>query len=185
MDVGPLAETLAAMRAQNRSVLVAIDGFGGSGKSTLARELASAIPGSGIISFDDFIVKEHVLDDSWEQTWDRARLRDEVLEPLRDGRPAAFRRLDWVSNTLSAPIPMPPLDLLIVEGITTLHPELRAFWDYAIWVDAPVDVARERGRARDADTENAQHWDRWSRNDVRYLSDRSPDRAADVVFANG
>ncbi|MEO5533882.1 MAG: hypothetical protein ABIR17_01970 [Pseudolysinimonas sp.] len=183
MDVNGAAEAVRALSGSHRAVLIALDGFGGAGKSTLARVLADQLGSAEVIALDDFIVKEHVLDDSWEFAWDRARLREQVLEPLVAGRQAAFQRLDWATNTLGASIQVPRADFVIVEGITTLHPELREHWDYSIWVETPVAVARERGRARDAGNENEGHWDLWSRNDVGYRAGYEPDRAADVVIA--
>ena len=57
----------------NARLLVGIDGFGGSGKSTLAQLLARSLESATVVGMDDFIVKDHALDDSWERTWDRGR----------------------------------------------------------------------------------------------------------------
>ena len=70
-----------------------------------------------------------------------------------------YERLEWVPNRLSAPVRLADTHLMILEGITTLHRAVRRFIDYAIWVEAPIEVASARGRARDAGTENEERWD--------------------------
>lgn len=171
---------LRARRSGNARLLIGIDGFGGSGKSTLAQLLARSLESATVVGMDDFIVKDHALDDSWERTWDRGRLLDEVIVPFRAGRDVRYRRLEWNTNALSAPIELPDSDILIVEGITAFHPELVGHYDYRIWVDTPPDIAKARGRARDAGNENEQHWDLWSANDARYRALHHPDDLAHV-----
>lgn len=171
---------LLARRSGSMELIVGIDGFGGSGKSTLAQLLARSLESATVVGMDDFIVKDHALDDSWESTWDRGRLLEEVILPFRAGRNVRYRRLEWDTNTLSAPIDLPGSAILIVEGITAFNPELAGHYDYRIWVDTPPDIAKARGRARDAGNENEQHWDLWSANDERYRALHHPEDLADV-----
>jgi uridine kinase len=183
-DVGRAVAGITALLREDRPVVVGIDGFGGSGKSTLAVALATELRDAEVVALDDFILKQRMLDDSWEHGWDRDRLRRQVLDPLLAGGAGGYERFEWETETLSQLVPVGAAAFVIVEGITTLHPELRRYWDYGIWVETPVAVARERGRARDAGNENESHWDLWSRNDVRYLEDSHPDLAADVIIRN-
>jgi uridine kinase len=184
VGVAPIADALRELFRVKTPLLVAIDGFGGAGKSTLAQRLADELGAAHVIALDDFIVKEHTADDTWDLAWDRARLVQEVLEPVRRGERPSHRRLLWNSNTLSEPIEAPQADVVIVEGITTLLPELRGYWDYSVWVETPVEVARERGRLRDAGNENEAQWDRWSANDLRYLRAHDPRGLVNHVVRN-
>lgn len=167
----------------DRVLIVGIDGFGGAGKSTLARRIVDHLGCGGVIAMDDFIVKERMNDDTWEHGWDRARLRAEVIDPVTRGEPASYRRLLWDSITLDAPTTLRPDRLLIVEGITALHPDLRAAYSLSVWVDTPIEIARERGAARDAGNENEGMWEKWSANDLRYLAAHRPDLAATYTLA--
>ena len=104
-------EVLAAIdSATTRSprVVVGVSGFGGAGKSTLARRLVEEVPGSVRIRGDDFLVPALTRERSADwAAFDRGRLRAEVLEPIRAGRPTTFRRLDWATGTLGSAEPLP------------------------------------------------------------------------------
>lgn len=185
-----LADALAAISAvqaaERGALLVAVDGPGGAGKSTFAAALACALAAGGrsaaLVPLDDFLVKERSFDDSWERSWDRARLVDEVLAPLRRGEPVAWRRLEWWSNTLSDPIVLPAAEVVVVEGITALHPALRRWWDLAIWLEVPIELAAARGLARDIAAGHEHDWPRWAANDRRYRAEHDPVAAADLVL---
>lgn len=184
MDAAAVAGAITRLSAGGR-LLVGIDGFGGSGKSTLAEAIAAQLASATVVPIDDFIVKEHVDDDTWELAWDRDRLIAEVLDPFRVGAPIAYRRLLWDQNALSDPIALGEADILIIEGITALHPDLAERYDYRVWVDAPLEIASARGRVRDAGNENATRWDRWALNDRHYFDTYRPDLIVDTIVANG
>jgi uridine kinase len=138
------------------------------------------------VHLDDFIVKEKLTEPSWDKgTFDRDRLEAQVLKPLRQGHNAAFQRLIWESNTLSDPVRIPSVDLVIVEGISSYHPNIADYYGFKIWVETPMEIAKERGRARDGSNENAQYWDLWAANDLAYQEKFHPDQSADFIFRNG
>lgn len=166
------------------TVLVGIDGFGGSGKSTIAEALRSRLGDAVVVSLDDFIVKDHIDDDSWERVWDRERLLVQVLVPVSQGLIARYQPLDWASNELGEERVFEADGFLIVEGITALHPDLRAQYDYRIWIDAPIEAARTRGAARDAGHENEARWEHWSQNDLAYAATHRPREHADAIIEN-
>src|SRR4051812_31039352 len=75
---------------------VAVDGPAGAGKTTFADRLADAIRATGMqvaeIHTDDLL-------DGWSDAityW--PRLADWVLDPLRRGETASYRRYDWVAR---------------------------------------------------------------------------------------
>ncbi len=182
VDIEGLAARVLGLVTPQRIVLLGIDGFGGAGKSTLAARLINRLGFGTVVAMDDFIVKDHMDDDSWEHGWDRARLRAQVLDPVVAGRRTTYQRLEWDSNSLSEPIPLDPDRLLITEGITALHPALRSLYDLGVWVDTPAEVARARGAARDSGNENEGKWGAWSANDRRYLVEHRPDLAAQLTI---
>ena len=182
VGIDEVVAQITALRDARTPVLVGIDGAGGSGKSTLAAAIAERLGADAVvIPLDDFIVRDRMRDDSWEHGWDRRRLLQQVITPVRHGRPVAYQRLQWESNSLSVAIAMREAPVVVVEGITALHATLATHWDLTIWVETDPDTARERGRARDADNENAQHWHLWARNDARYRVEHAPHERADLV----
>ncbi len=182
LSTATIVERVRKRQRHHRPVLVAIDGAGGSGKSTLAAQLMIDLTGdAALIAMDDFIVRDRMLDDSWERGWDRDRLRAQVLDPLTRGERLAYERFDWERNALGETMELEPALMIIVEGITCLHPDLESYWHLRVWVETPPEIARERGRARDADNENAQHWNHWALNDARYRREYRPHQRAHVV----
>lgn len=184
MDIDRIIGELRSLPGTQRPVFIAIDGFGGSGKSTLAAKLRTTLVSAFVINIDDFITKERVFDLSGEKSsFDRNRLKQQVLLPGSRGEQVRYQRLIWESNSLSEPIVVPDVDFLIVEGISSYHPDIASFYNLKIWIETPIEMAKERGRARDAGNENAQHWDRWAENDLLYQQKFHPELAADFVMS--
>lgn len=166
-------------------VLIAIEGYGGSGKTTFAEKLAEKLGDTYIVSIDDFIVKEKLTEPSWDKgSIDRKRLENQVLKPLYGGKTASYQKLIWADNSLGDSLEVPKTRFVIVEGISSYHPKIAKYYDYKIWIDTPMEIAKERGHARDGSNENAQHWDLWAANDLRYREENHPELEADFVFNN-
>ncbi len=185
MQITEVASKIISAKSNHHPILIAIEGFGGAGKSTIANKLAEILGSAFVISIDDFIVKEKLTESSWDKgSFDRARLEQQVLIPITNGRPASYQKLLWQTNQLSNPVPVPDVDFLIIEGISTYHPDIKNYYDYKIWVETPIDLANERGHARDGSSENAQHWELWSQNDLNYQQKHHPELVADFVVEN-
>ena len=100
--------------------LVCVDGPAGSGKSTLARAVAEAgqsrVPSVHVIHTDDLL-------DGWRGLPGLGRrLFDDVVAPLAAGRPAQYRRYDWVAGAFAEEHVVAPMDLLVLDGVGTGHP---------------------------------------------------------------
>ena len=184
-SIESIASAITSLSPQHSPVLVAIEGFGGSGKSTLAEKLKSLLGIAYVVSIDHFIVKEQLAEPSWDKgSFDRGRLEKQVLIPATTGHDIAYQKLIWSTNTLSDPVVIPPVNFLIVEGISTYHPDIAHYYDFKIWVETPIDIATERGHAREENNENAAFWDLWAANDLRYRQRYHPEQAADFVYDN-
>lgn len=167
---------LAAIRALAVPAVVGISGFGGAGKSTLAASL-----GLPVVPGDGFLVRDRcgVVNDDWSGV-DRARLRREVLDPFRAGRPARWDAYGWESDAWY-PKELPAGGVLVVEGIGLIHPSLR--WDLAVWLDVDPQLALARAVARDtALGHDLTGWEVWHDTDRRFLARHRPDLAADIVL---
>jgi uridine kinase len=185
MNLETIANSIKSNRQPDQSIIIGIEGFGGSGKSTIANNLANLLGNSSVVSIDDFIIKQNIIENDWDkQVFDRARLEKEVLIPARAGKDITYRRFVWDSNTLSDPINLPKTDYLIVEGISCYHPSIVDYYDYKIWVNTPIEIAKLRGQKRDAGTENEKHWDLWAQNDLAYQQKYHPDLVADFTVSN-
>ena len=185
MQIIEVAEKIISVKPAHHPILIAIEGFGGSGKSTIASRLAESLGSAFVIGIDDFIVKEKLTEPSWDTgAFDRTRLERQVLTPIANRQPVSYQKLIWQTNQLSEQMTVPNVDYLIIEGISSYHPDIEKYYDYKIWIDTPIDIANKRGHARDGSNENAQHWELWSQNDLRYQQKHHPEVVADFVIKN-
>jgi len=185
MKIDEVVSNVRKSDVQKMPVLIAIEGFGGSGKTTLAEQLKDALQDAYIINIDDFIIKAKLTEPSWDKgAFDRERLEQQVLIPATTGKDIAYQKLIWLTDTLSEPAIVPRVAYIIVEGISSYHPNIAKYYDYKIWVDTPIELAKERGHARDGSNENAQYWDLWAENDLKYQHKYHPEQNADFVIKN-
>jgi uridine kinase len=179
---------LRGMAARRAVVVAAIDGAGGAGKSTLAAAIRSALAiAVAIVPVDDFY--RPLTDDQrmaldprhgYESYFDWQRMRDQAVVPLRAGKPARYQRYDWSSDRLAEWIEIAPAPVVIVEGVYSSRPELRALIDLAIFVDTPREERERRMRSRG---QNAGGWiERWMAAEDWYLEHIDPARHAGLVL---
>jgi len=187
--VRAVCATLNERRAAGRRLFAGIDGAGGAGKSTLADGVRDAMRGNAsIIRCDDFYrplnkAKYASLtpEEAYQNYFDWRRLRDDALIPLRGGIPARYRRYDWSLDQLAEWIELEPREIVIVEGVYSTRPELRAVFDVAIFVETPRDERMRRMRARGRDS--ASWIERWMAAEEWYLEHIDPASTADLVIA--
>ena len=177
---------------QRRSVLdrvvVAISGYAGAGKSVLARALVDTLDDAVRVRGDDFLEPSlvHRRSAAWDGV-DRGRLRTEVLEPFRAGRPVTVRALDWTSQQLGAATPLPHASVLVLDAVGIFHPDLLPWFDLTVWVDVDLDVAQARGIARDraAGLDHDVLWTQvWAPNDREFEQTFLPADRSDVRYVS-
>ena len=122
--------------------LCAIDGFGSAGKSTLAKQLSLDIPGSVVISLDEFFLPfENRRASVYAKNYDLERLLIQVIEPSRSGSEIKYQRFDWSRGSLGRDfIRIPRESKVIIEGSYSLDIKLRDAYDFSIWVDTPESI---------------------------------------------
>lgn len=144
-----------------RPVRIAIDGGTAAGKTTLAEDLATRHverDGAAIrASFDFFKVPPHKRSEHGfgGQVFDAESLIDELLKPLGPGGSRRYRVATydgWMRRSLrDRPVRTAPENALaFVDGAFTWSDELRAWWDFWIFVEVDTAIAVERFVARDA-----------------------------------
>lgn len=163
--------------------LLCVDGPAGSGKSTLAAGVAGAASATGrtvaLVCLDDLL-------EGWSGGLRRvvdALVRD-VLAPLAEGRPAAYHRYDWVAGELAERVPVPPTDLLVVEGVAAGSAAVAVLASALVWVEAPHDLRHQRGIARDGDA-FAPHWEDWAAQEAEHFARERTRERADLVVTTG
>lgn len=142
------------------NLIVGIDGVDGSGKTVLADELATLMPTCVRVSIDGF---HHVRDRRyrrgktspegfWLDSYDYARFRREVVEPLRRGHGTYLPVGHDVGSDelLTGPRrEVPRGTVLLVDGIFLHRPELRDVWDLSVFLEVPFAESVRRMSVRD------------------------------------
>jgi uridine kinase len=173
VDFGELLRAAPARAGGTR--VLAIDGRSGSGKSTLAARLAGRLV-AAVISLEDLYGGwdglEHGID----------RLVSQVLEPLAASATAYVPRYDWVSRTWAEPVPLPPPQTLIVEGVGAGARRAARYESLVVWLEAPTSVRRKRALDRDGAT-YLPHWEQWARQEEEMLAREHTRQRADLVLA--
>jgi uridine kinase len=141
--------------------LVAVDGPSGAGKTSFARRLASAFAAAGVAA--PVVHTDDLLDGWGDQFTFWPRLREQVLEPLRAGRPGRYRRYDWARGAFGPDlVTVPPAPVVILEGVSSARDEATADLTFAVFVTAPSWLCRARVLARDGSAV-AAHLLTWQR----------------------
>lgn len=178
MTFGELADVIrTSRRTTRRCVVIGVDGLSGAGKSGFALRLAREL-GAPVLSTDDLV-----------PGWDGLAasvglLTDWVLRPLRAGRPARWRRYDWLAGEPAEWVDLDPGDFLIVEGCGTGVPPAAGYLSYLVWLDVPA-AERRRRLARRADwAAYAAHADGWARQEAELQAGARTAERADLVVDN-
>ncbi|MEO3745672.1 hypothetical protein [Plantactinospora sp. B5E13] len=172
-----------------RTRLVAVDGPSGAGKSTFAERLAAALrplvePRTANEPPDPVSVlhTDDLLDGWTDQFTFWPRLEEWILAPLRSGRPARYRRYDWTAGQFGESwIPVPPVPVVILEGVSSARAAVAAELTYAILVTAPAGLRRDRAVARDGAALLPQLTRWWAGERAHFAADRTVERADLVV----
>lgn len=67
---------------------------------------------------------------------DCARLRTEVIEPLRAGADVSFRVYSVIAMSYMPAMPVSARKLNIIEGVYSMHPELAPLYDLTVFAPA-------------------------------------------------
>lgn len=151
--VEKLTPLLAA--ASGRPVLVGIDGCCASGKTTLAGMLAQRLPGCAVLHTDDYYLPVERRIPNWMRTpaanMDLARLRAEVLEPTRAGRPFTTQAYSCQQRQYLPPVEWVPGALVLVEGSYSHHPSLADCYDLRIFLRCSPEEQARRLQVREGE----------------------------------
>nr|WP_245712685.1 hypothetical protein [Micromonospora nigra] len=129
------------------------------------------------------VVHTDDLLDGWDDQltfW--TRLEEQVLAPLRAGRPGAYRRYSWVRRAfLPREVPVPVVPVLLLEGVSAARAAAVPDLTLAVFVTAPASLRRNRAVSRDGPGILPQ-LHRWhAGEDVHFAADRTAARADLVV----
>lgn len=183
-------------------VRVAIDGVDGAGKTHFADELAEGLKalGRSVIraSVDGFHNPKairyrrgrHSPEGFFHDSYDYEQLKAVLLDPLSPGGSGPYR-IAVFDHRSDSPVEASTQtaargDILLFDGIFLHRPELRAYWDYSIFLDVAFAVSIPRGAQRGDSSPDpgAASNQRYVRGQELYLRRSEPKRFATVTINN-
>lgn len=183
MTANEIAKKIKDHHSKSKPVIIAIDGFGGAGKSTLAKGLKNELQSATVVEVDDFFLFG-VKSNANKSNFDRARLVNQVLKPLKQKKPASYQKSIDKNNPLSNFYDVPSVDYVILEGVSSFHPDIAKYIDYKIWLDVPAAEAKSRMKNRDiklGKEHGDQLWGHWTDSYQDYKDLHRPDAQADLI----
>lgn len=156
--------------------LVTVDGPSGSGKTEFARRLVPALSayGSVVVVGMECLYEGWTLDGSWQ------RLLDWVLEPVAAGWAGGFHPYDWATMSWSPNwFPVPPSDVLVLEGCGSSPLAADAFTTHRIWVEAASELTLARGLAREG-VDLDRRLAAWRRLEAAHFAEQATRERADL-----
>jgi hypothetical protein len=160
-----------------RCRVVGIDGMSGAGKSSFARRLADELA-APVLCLDDLVPGWDALAESV------GLLTDWVLRPLAAGRPARWRRYDWLAGRAGEWVDLAPGEFLVVEGSCVGLPPASPCMSYLIWIDAPEQERRRRLELRADWVAYAPFAQRWARQEAALQATANTPARADLAVDN-
>jgi uridine kinase len=187
-------------------IRVALDGPDAAGKTTLAQDLVAPLQGRGrsvirasIDGFHNPASIRHARgltspEGYYHDSFNYEALFESLLTPLgpegsRHYSPAAF---DYRTNS-AVPIETHLAEgnaILLFDGVFLLRPELAAFWDFTVFVDASFEITLARAQERDAtylgsrEEVRKRYEQRYIPGQKLYFAECRPSEQAQVVIDN-
>ncbi len=154
------------------TTVVAVDGPSGAGKTSITARLAEATDGR-MLHLDD-------LYPGWHGLAETPAMVASILTAVAVGEVGHAHRWSWVRDRPGPVLHVPPVPLLLIDGVGSGAAIIRPFLSLLLWVEAPTAVRRERALARDGDT-YAPFWDVWAEQERHHFATNVTRSHADVV----
>ena len=149
--------------------LICVDGPSGSGKTTLADAL-----GAPVVHMDELI-------EGWSGLRTVDAQLDGLLRPQASGQPGSYRRYDWIAGEYAGTVSVPPVPLLVLEGVGSGSLVVADLVTVLVWMEAPLDVRMARGLERDGES-FAPYWEAWAAEEIRHFAEHRTRERADLLL---
>ena len=169
----------------NEKLVIAIDGRCGGGKSTLVSLLKEQFD-CNIFHMDDFFLPfEMKTAERLRKAGENVhyeRFEEEILKPLQNDMSVTYRQYQCNTGEFSQPIKVEPKNLTIVEGSYSLHPKLRNYYDYKIFITVDSKVQYERILKRNGKEKLQDFLNKWIPMEEHYFAELDIRNQCDLIL---
>jgi uridine kinase len=169
----------------NKPLIIAIDGRCGGGKSTLGALLAEQFD-CNIFHMDDFFLpfemktSKRLSEAGGNVHYER--FEAEILRSLQNHKSAQYRQYLCNKGDFSQPIKVEPKKLNIIEGSYSLHPRLKNYYDYKIFITVDPKLQYERILKRNGKEKLQDFLNKWIPMEEHYFEELDIKNQCDLIF---
>ena len=158
----------------NGNVKIAIEGGSASGKTTLSKILTD-IYDCTIFHMDDFFLRpEQRTPERFAEIGgniDRERFLSEILQPLNRNETINYRKFNCSTMSIGELVSVVPKKLIIIEGAYSMHPDLRDYYDFSVFLDVSPELQKERILHRNPGPMAQRFFEQWIPLEKQYFSE--------------
>lgn len=163
---------ISRLYKEGYEMTVAIDGQSGSGKTTLA-ELIASVFSCNVFHTDDFYLTPELRTPERLSeiggNMDYERFRREICENLKTGQPFVYSKYNCKLQKMDKRVAVAPNRLNIIEGVYSMHPTLRKYYDISLFMGIDPIYQSERIIRRNGEAMYRRFASEWIPKENRYI----------------
>ena len=181
----PLFSQVDKLIEDDRKPIIAIEGGSASGKSTLG-SLFLQLYDCNLFHMDDFFLRaEQRTAQRYAEIGgniDKERFLPELLIPLYNGESFSYRPFDCSTFMLSQSITVCPKSLSVIEGVYSMHPDFRRFYNLSVFLKVSEKLQKERISKRNTPDMAKRFFNEWIPLENRYFEEYRIQEKCDIVI---
>ena len=181
----PLFADIDTLLTQKERICIAVEGCSGAGKSTLAQAL-STLYDCTVLHMDDFFLPiarktpERLAEPGGNVDYER--FAAEVVPALKAGTAIPYRVFDCGTQTLQPPEDRMPGQVVLVEGVYSMHPRWTELYDLRVFLTLSPENQRARIRARNGEKMLERFVKEWIPLENRYFEAEQIQNKCDLII---
>ena len=178
-----ILDEITDLLAENKKIVVGIDGCSCAGKTKLADEIKQRFE-CNVFHTDDFFLTEEQRAEKKEKgfaNFDVGRFRSQVLNNLEGDMAFDYDKYNCKTGLYTKIVVCEQKQLNVIEGTYCLCDELGAEYDLKIFLDIDRDLQRERLEQREQPESLKMFVEKWLPLEENYFEAQKPKEKADIV----
>ena len=172
-------------RTDREHVIIAIDGPSATGKTTFAKNIKKQFD-CNVFHMDDFFLPpekktaERLATPGGNVDWER--FKEQVLDKIRTNEPFTYDVYHCGTGDCTKSKVITPKRLNIVEGVYSMHPELREVYEYELFFDVSRPKQLDRIKKRSSEKMLKRFVEEWIPLEDLYFKTFNTKKEADFCF---